>query len=621
MNNFALTCLALAALSACGTQPISPSNLHLNAPAPTQGAIPEPVQQSASLTPPQLSAPPETYSVSVYKVPVQNLLFALARDAKVNIDIHPGIQGEVTLNALNQTLPNILNRISKEVDMRYELVGNNLLVMPDTPYLRNYKIDYVNITRHTVGVVNIANQISSAGGSVAGTSGTANNNSTTAIKNESNNDFWPTLVKNVSDMLHETDKIMPGASDANPNGTQQDDVSAAASVDTGSAGGGNPDNKKSVLVIAPKTPRSTFREAASVIANPENGLLAVRATSRQHERIQEFLDLVMSSAKRQVLIEATVVEVQLSDQYQQGINWSTLKTGSSSTIGINQRPVNGVPLPSGVAPGISAGLMSLSYLNPTSKLGNIAATVQLLESFGKVKVVSSPTISVLNNQTALLKVVDNNVYFTITATTTPGSLGVQPTTTYTSTLNTVPVGFVMSVTPQITDSDEVTLNVRPSISRIIGYVQDPNPALATASPPVVSNVPVIQSREMESILKVASGQIAVMGGLMQDDVNNLKDAVPFANSLPLIGNLFANRNETTKKSELVIFLKPIVVREASINGDYKQYRSHMPDSEPLAKPPYGDATSRAPDISTAIPGITTDDQTDHQPAGNDRSAP
>ncbi len=608
-------CCASLALSACGTQLISPSTLHLNAPAPSQGAIPEPVQQSASLAPPKLSAAPETYSVSVYKVPVQNLLFALARDAKVNIDVHPGIHGEVTLNALNQTLPNILNRISKQVDMRYELEGNNLLVMPDTPFLRNYKIDYVNISRHTTGVVTIANQISSAGGSVTGTSGTANNNSTTAIENKSNNDFWPTLVKNVTDLLHETDKVMPGATDANPNGTQQDDTPATPAPDPNAA---NAEGKKTVMVIAPKTPRSTFREAASVIANPENGLLAVRATGRQHERIQEFLDLVMSSAKRQVLIEATVVEVQLNDQYQQGINWSSLKTGATSTTGFNQSPVNGVPLPAQIAPGLSAGLMTMTYLNPTSKLGNIAATVQLLESFGKVKVVSSPTISVLNNQTALLKVVDNNVYFTITATTTPGSIGVAAVTTYTSTLNTVPVGFVMSVTPQITDSDDVTLNVRPSISRIIGYVQDPNPALATAVPPVVSNVPIIQSREMESILKVASGQIAVMGGLMQDGVNNLKDAVPVANSIPLFGNLFANRNETTTKSELVIFLKPVVVKDASINGDYKEYRSRMSNSESLGQMPYGDETSHAPKLQL---GTIPDNKVTDKSAGTDRSAP
>ncbi len=583
-------------VSACGTAPMAPSTLHIEAQPAVNGNIPELVQQSASLNPPKATAALETYSVSVYKVQVQSLLFALARDAKVNIDIHPGIGGEVTLNALNQTLPTLLSRIAKQVDMRFELNGSNLSVMPDTPFLRNYKIDYVNISRHTTGTVNIATQISSSGSNIGGAGGGAgNNNSTTSVENKSNNDFWPTLVKNISDMLHETDKILPGASESNPNGTPAATAVAEPSVTTATSKTLTPGSATPAAVKP-----TTFREAASVIANPENGLIAVRATSRQHERVQEFLDLAMSSAKRQVLIEATVLEVQLSDQYQQGINWGFLKTGASSTTNINQSPVNNVAISSAVVPGVSAGLFTMNYSNPLSALGNISAAVQLLESFGKVKVVSSPKISVLNNQTALLKVVDNNIYFTITATTTPGSLGVPATTTYTSTLNTVPVGFVMSVTPQITDGDDVTLNVRPSISRIIGYVQDPNPALSTAVPSVVSNVPIIQSREMESILKVSSGQIAVMGGLMQDEIKNNKDAVPALNSVPFLGNIFSNRNETTSKSELVIFLRPIVIKDATINGDYKEYRSHMPDNMPLNKTPYGDDEHKP--AANATPG-------------------
>lgn len=587
MNKIALACTVFF-LSACGTQPMSPSSLHLNAPPAVSGDIPEPVRQSAGLSPPKVTPTAAIYSVSVHKVPVQSLLFALARDAKVNIDVYPGITGEVTLNALNQTLPNILNRISKQVDMRYELDGQNISVLPDTPFLRNYKIDYVNISRHTTSLVNIATQISSAGSAV-GSSGTANNNSTTAVENKSNNDFWATLVKNVTDILRETDKIFP--SEASSNDRSANPVPESPSGDSAATTNAKGPAAASATTAAATSTKATFREAASVIANPENGLIAVRATSRQHERIQEFLDLVMSSAKRQVLIEATVVEVQLNDQYQQGINWESLN-GNSSSLRLTQGAVNKVPLSSGVSPGTTAGIFVLDYANPGSFLGNIKATVQLLESFGKVKVVSSPKISVLNNQTAMLKVVDNTVYFTITATTTPGGANFGPTSTYTSTLNTVPVGFVMSVTPQITESDEVTLNVRPSISRIIGYVQDPNPALATAETAVISQVPIIQSREMESILKVSSGQIAVMGGLMQDEINNQKDAVPLLNSLPLIGDVFSYRNENTIKSELVIFIRPIVIKDSTINGDYKEFRSHVPDGAPLNQTPYGEESRR-----------------------------
>lgn len=560
------TCLSTCILlSACGNQPITPSSSHLREAPQALGSIPEPVRQSTMLMPPKPTAKQETFSVTVYNVPVQSLLFALARDAKLNVDVHPGIQGNVTLNAINQTLPQLLTRISQQVDMRFEVDGPNLIVTPDTPYLRNYKIDYVNISRNSESKVSIATQISSAGGSVVGGGGgSGDNNSTTSVTDISNNQFWDTLVRNIKDILHETDKTFPDNADG-----------AIAAAEPAVAG--------KVAIAAPRTPK--FREAASVIANPEASLISVRATSRQHEKIQEFLDIAMNTAKRQVLIEATVVEVELNRNYQQGINWSSLRSSASTSgFSLGQGKIGTTPLSSGIDQSISPAIFALSYTNPTTQFGNIAAAITLLESFGKVKVLSSPKISVLNNQTALLKVVDNEVYFLITATTTAGTVGVPATSVYTSELRTVPVGFVMSVTPQISESDEVSINVRPSISRIIGYVQDPNPALAQAT--VVSKIPVIQTREMESIIKVPSGQIAVMGGLMQDSVNNKRDGIPLLSRIPVFGDAFSYRDETSSKSELVIFIRPIVVKSASVNGDYKDYRSFLPDNRPLSKDPY-----------------------------------
>jgi MSHA biogenesis protein MshL len=584
MKKLAVTYCVL--LAGCGTQAVAPSTSHVQEANRSVDSIPEPVRQSASISPPKPTPKVETYSVAVYKVPVQSLLFALARDAKVNVDIHAGIEGEVTLNALDQTLPQLLSRIAKQVDMRFELNGNNLVVLPDTPFLRNYKIDYVNVSRDTSSTVSIATQISTTGSSSGDGGGGGNNNSTTSVSNTSNNRFWTTLVDNIKDTLRETDKQIPDSNAPNAINT------AAASNNANGAANTNNNTANNNANVGP--PRVSYREAASVIANPETGLIAVRATGRQHEKIQEFLDLVMSSAKRQVLIEATVVEVQLNNQYQQGINWSSLRTSPNEGPSVSFGQANGSALPSGINPGLSQGILNFNFLKPLTGLGNIAATIQLLESFGKVKVLSSPKISVLNNQTALLKVVDNRVYFTITATTQQGSVGTPAITTYTSSLNTVPVGFVMSVTPQIADSEEVTINVRPSISRIIGFVQDPNPALANATVPVVSNVPVIQTREMESVLKVSSGQIAVMGGLMQDSVNNLKDELPGASKLGFLGNALSYRNETATKSELVIFMRPIVVKDASLSGDYKNYRYLLPNDAPLNQEPYTEPAQNAP---------------------------
>ena len=182
--------------------------------------------------------------------------------------------------------------------------------------------------------------------------------------------------------------------------------------------------------------------------------------------------------------------------------------------------------------------------------------------------------------------------FTVSAQTTQTQTSAL--TTFTTTPNVVPVGFVMNVTPQISDSDLVLLNVKPSISRITGFVQDPNPALAnpcgntvTATcniPPIKSEIPEVQTREMESVIKVASGDIAVMGGLIQDAVDNTDNTIPGVNRIPFVGNALANRELKNVKSELVIFLRPIVVRDASLEGDFKSYRVFLPDEDFMNAP-------------------------------------
>jgi general secretion pathway protein D len=189
----------------------------------------------------------------------------------------------------------------------------------------------------------------------------------------------------------------------------------------------------------------------------------------------------------------------------------------------------------------------------------------------------------MNNQTAMLRVVDNLVYFTIKADTTANQT--TTTTTYTTTAVTVPTGFTMSVTPQINDNDTVLINLRPSITRRIDWVNDPNPSLANpcgnntncTATQITSRVPVMQTREMESVLKIENNQIAVLGGLMQDELNNQTDSVPMLADIPFIGQAFKNRNDTKSKTELVIFLRPVVIKDASINGDYSEFRSNLPN--------------------------------------------
>jgi len=582
LRRISLVCCVLL-LGACAHAPIPQSGTHLRAdePAPS-GTVPAPIQISTILPKPTPTSRPETYSVVVNGVKVQELLFALARDARLNIDVHPGIAGTVTINAIDQTLPQLLTRISKQVDMRWELDGPNLIVMPDSPYLHTYRIDYVNMERNAIGTVGVSSQIGTGGGTAGGGGaggGTGGGNtSSTTVRNTSDNKFWVTLEKNIKDILHETDKILPtGSPSAQPRAVPPGAPGTAAAPEA-------------------TAPNISFREAAAVIVNAEASLVIVRATSRQHEKIQEFLDQVMANVKRQVLIEATIAEVQLNNQYQQGIDWSALRTRGLTTVSGNQISSGNVSTNPLFPPGIVAtapgslpsapafpNLLTLAISRGT----NIAGVLQLLESFGTVRVLSSPKLSVLNNQTALLRVVDNIVYFTVSVTIAPGNLNSNSVTATNTTPVTVPVGFVMNITPQISENDTILLNVKPTTTRLVKFVSDPNPDLARAG--VQNLVPQLRMREMESLIKVNSGQIAVLGGLIEDSVNDIEDTIPIINAIPFIGSFFSSRNRNNSKTELIVFLRPVVVKDASIDGDFRSFRTMIPGEDFISRPNPGKA--------------------------------
>jgi MSHA biogenesis protein MshL len=577
--------LALA-LAACGTRPIAQPEAHIQPEATRAEVIPAPVRAVPLPPAPRAHAPEIRYSVVVANQPVRDVLLAMARETQVNFDIHPGIEGAVTLNAIDQTLKQILTRMARQVDMRWEEDGGTITVMPDTPYLHNYRVDYVNMSRDVSETVGIATQVIS--GAVAGATaqgaGSANN-STLTVTNTSKNRFWETLEKNVKDLLRETDKQLPegssetyvqtrGQSQAATSQSRATTSRARPGTTTGSTTSlQTPGESAAVQSNETTEQRLTFREAASVIVNPETGIVSVRATSRQHEKVREFLEQVAGASKRQVMIEATVVEVTLNDNYQTGVDWSALGLNG---LGYSFRQAfTGPDLP-GQPLRLNSSSFAIQYSNPNAAAGgSLSSTIRLLDTFGKTRVLSSPKLMVINNQTAVLKVVDNQVYFTVKADTVTNQT--TSTTTFTTTQNVVPVGFIMNVTPQISDGDMVTIDVRPTVTRIIDTVKDPNPSLAAAN--VTSLIPITQTREMESVLKVASGQTAVLGGLMLDSFEGKREGIPVASRIPFFGDLVSNRNDRAQKSELVVFIRPVVVREASVEGDLADYRKYLPDRD------------------------------------------
>jgi len=542
---------------------------------PSQPAVltppPAPVKAAPALSPPRLGVPVPTYTVVVNDVPVKDLLFSIARDTQYNIDLHPGITGNVSLNAVQEPLPAILDRIARQANLRYEMNGRTVSVMPDTPYAKTYSVNYVNVARNTTSSVGVAAEIASTGaGSIGtGTSGTSSsttgNSSSTTVASHSNNDLWTVLADNIRTILAGTRAVTQSGEE---RAARQDAerlaraerVSQAEAASKAGAGAAN-------LFTAAFANQPAGDGKYDVAVNPMAGTVTVLGTAKQQELVQHYLDRVMQSAQRQVLIEATIVEVSLKDQYRMGIDWSKALQGATgwtiNTLGGGTNALAGALTP----------FIQATYTNGNS---GFTAAIDLLESFGDTRVLSSPKLMALNNQTALLKVVNNLVYFNVKADTVT-TANVGTTTTFTTTPQTVPVGIVMSVLPQINENGMVSLTVRPTISRQVGTVEDPNPDLKDAG--VTNSVPVIQVREMESLLQVQSGQTVILGGLMLDDRQDARDGIPGLSRPEGVGAVFGQHERINSQNELVIFLRPIVVSNPTLESEeLRQFRRLLPSS-------------------------------------------
>jgi general secretion pathway protein D len=573
--------IALAVSGCANIKPyIPPSEGHIAKPqvkAETDKAIPPPARVSDLVPPPKPVAKPQTYSVVVSEVPVKDLLVALARDTRQNIDVHPGISGLVSLNAINETLPAILERVSKQVNLRYRLEGNTIVVSPDTPYVKTYRVNYVNMARETTSSIGVTGEIAASGGGAAGGAGGASGSST-KVTSVSKNDFWDQLRDNIRSILNSTrlQSLTAEAKGERLSLIKQEQEMRVKQMEAASrAGQGAPSLAASVVSSSGGAQQQASLLPDDIVVNSISGTVTVNATEKQHQLVQQHLDSIISAMQRQVLIEATIAEVALSDAYQGGINWERLASAGGPNIDISQVLLGGFSAAATAAGATSGNAVTIAT---TSSTGNINAVVKLLQEFGNTRVLSSPKLMALNNQTALLKVVDNLVYFEVSSTASQGTTG-GTLTSVSTTAKTVAVGVVMSVTPQINEDGRVILTVRPTITRLNPrnpFVNDPNPSLT-----IPNQVPQVQTREMESVLQVGSGQTVILGGLMQDDLQRNRQQLPGADELAAVGELFRFRDERAVKTELVIFLRPTVVSNPSLESDeLKFFQRFLPQPEP-----------------------------------------
>ncbi|MGQ7845375.1 pilus (MSHA type) biogenesis protein MshL [Granulosicoccus sp. 3-233] len=443
----------------------------------------------------------DLFDVNAVNAPLGALLHALATEAGIELQLQGKLDERVTLRLEQRSLPVLIDALAQQTEFAWTLQDKRLQVHNGRAYAFTYPVDYLNMDRRTESSVGLATQVGTINASDSSAHSIANS-SQTRLENSSEHRFW--------DSLHS-------------------DIERLVSQQTGDA--------------AP----------ARYTINREAGLLNLHAVPPVHRIIQRYLEQLHDSAGRQVLIEATVVEVTLSDSFDAGVDWQLLANSVNGVSAV--QALTGAPLVNAESLGRVVPPAGMISLVQQGRHADVGATLSLLEQFGDVRILSRPRIIALNNQSSVLKVVDNRVYFTVNIERRQSETRDEIVTE--TEIHTVPVGLVMNVTPQISSNGAVMLNVRPTLSRILGFVNDPNPELAEAN--VRNGVPEIQVREMESMLKVQSGNMAIIGGLMQETSENSNSGLPALGRVPLVRQLFSQRSRNRRQTELLIVLRPTVI--------------------------------------------------------------
>ena len=479
---------------------------------------------------PAIEAPPEErFDLFVDQAPARQFLMSLVAQSDWNMVVHPQLDGNVSLELKNVTVPEVLEVMREVYGYDYKRTETGFIVMPAALQTRVYEVDYLNLTRSGSSRTKVSSgQATNLPPSLLDTTGTGgfggsggsgglggdgeDDTASTRIETENDTQFWEDLETSVTGIV-------------------------------GEAAG------------------------THVISNAQAGVLSVRAMPDEHRAVQEFLDIVQGSVQRQVILEARIIEVELRDQFRSGINWQALFEIDGIDFGIGQ--VAGREL---FEEGTSALRGNPLNINPGSTIGGFESTafggpftlaagsadfngfIELLETQGKTRVLSSPRIATVNNQKAVIKV--GNDEFFVTGIESQTAAGTATSTTA-STVQLTPFfsGIALDVIPQISRSGDVILHVHPTVSEVRDQVKSFTTSGEEESLPLAFST----VRESDSIIRARSGQLVVIGGLMRDEASERSIGTPGLSRLPLIGNLFNNRLEESVKTELIILIRPIVI--------------------------------------------------------------
>jgi general secretion pathway protein D len=466
---------------------------------------------------------------------IREILTQMANLAGVNIFIVHDMDGSISFSAKNRPFLDILKDICSASGLKYIIDGNSVKIEIDTPMLKVYNVQFLNIQRDTKSTVSIATDIfsnqsigSKNGGSSgvvqSGGSSSSNNGSSSLVSGVSKNDFWAELEASL--------KVIVG----------EDDGSYFA-------------------------------------VHKQGGLITVYTTQIKHNEVQKYLRLLKDTTESQALIEAKILEVTLNDEFKNGINWNVIR--NSGVKFTKDFTITGENL--------------LSFGIDRASLSIVAG---LIERFGAVKTLSSPRITVLNNQYAILKVAKNEVVYLPELQRQYATVSDNRSTDFLSTtINTIPIGLIISVHASVDKKNNtILLNLRPTISRINGYKEVPffyqtatsstqasSSASASASGQEVHHhkIPTVDVRELDSVIKLNSGQIVVLGGLMQESSSNERSGLPGLKEADIV---VGSNERKTEVTELVIFLKATILRKkgkAHHEADKKMYDTFANDPRPL----------------------------------------
>lgn len=579
-------------------------------------------------------------SISINQtIPLRDALFELAKQANYDVQLDPRITGSIIFTARNKPFDVVIDRICEIAGLRYKMEDSDTLrIELDTPYSKNYKVDYLAFVRKNKSQIT-----TDVGISGTGESSDTETGSNFSITSETEANFWGELDTNIKQILQSNSTVsyLKTASDpqislttANPNLPPAPPIDEAALADTAPQAGydsmsyvsspvslpssNTPVADQAVPSAASPTPTRPVVDTSSTpaaapvpmgdtptVAAPSNptlrveslpvasgeattpngvaftpayslnkqaGLVSVFANERLHKQIDEYLQDLRRSTTSQVLIEAKVLEVQLTDEFIAGIDWGTVGSSLGDvSIGLN------LPTPD-MNPTNGANLFSAAITG-----NDFTAAVNALSRFGTVRALASPRLTVINNQPAVLSVAKNTVYFELDVTrTTTGSPPVTDTTVD-SEIKTVPEGVLINVLPSIDlDRGQISMQVRPTVTRIDSFKNDPGVSILAAG--IESPIPELNVQEIDSVVRMKSGQAMVMGGLLEDRTSSVQNGIPVASEIPLIGGLFRNQNDSVQKTELVIFLKATIVNdgeETVHNTDRELYKTFGQDRRPF----------------------------------------